>query len=320
MNLDIILPKYRKIVIASVIVGVCYWGFQFSSTAKAPLPKTRVSDEKIVVSLVATGAKEKVKDAVATALANSNAAMNKVEAPVVAKPLPVAVKAPAFVQTPVLISPAEAPKVEEPSAENLLVIKKATRADLANDMKKLKGADFVELVFEWGHKYGHGVLEPLAEISSDLKVSEDHRYMALVAAVDIAGEASLPLVKASLEDPCSFVRRAAVLSLVSLGKPSDVELVYPLLKDKAMIVREASVRALARFSPKDVAARLYEVIASTDNFVKDNPLSPVKVAVESLVALEDPQVVSTVCALPSRSIASISVAVPEFKKNCTHSK
>src|SRR5262249_38406989 len=107
------------------------------------------------------------------------------------------------------------------------------RADLA----QLHAPDFEPLLQKWEQAYGTDGFGTLLWLAKDKKESDSHRYIALMGAAKIGGQASAPELVPLLKDPSWMVRSAALHALGGLGNPATSEAVLTLLHDPALVVR-----------------------------------------------------------------------------------
>lgn len=131
----------------------------------------------------------------------------------------------------------------------------ALRKEIAGSSKR----SFAPLLRKWSTRYGSKAVGPLLQIARDEKTADPQRYVALMGAARLGGNASAPLLTPFLKSPSWMMRTASLRALSALKHPATSLEVLPLLRDPALVVRAEAVEAVRALKP----AGAEEALAAT---------------------------------------------------------
>jgi len=141
---------------------------------------------------------------------------------------------------------------------------------------------FASLIERWSHQYGTKAIEPLHTLLKDQSLSDQIRYIALMALVRTSGPSSIPKVESLLSDPSWQIKVGALRALRMIHKahPEDTKLLLSkspspyikLLSDKALVVRNEAIITIDTLNIPGLKNALLEALHSPKNYHGGRPL------------------------------------------------
>jgi HEAT repeat protein len=166
-----------------------------------------------------------------------------------------------------------------------------SQATLVQDINTNPDVDFEALLQRWTNQYGSLASQPLLSIAKDKRNSDRQRYIALMGAAKLGGEAVAEKLVPLLKDKVWLIRSATLRALAALKDPATSQAVLPLLKDPALVVRVEAVEAVKVLKPEGGAQALISVLQSQDNYRFGKAQWVPQRALSALVVLHDFSVV-----------------------------
>jgi|GEM_PF-13332 len=125
---------------------------------------------------------------------------------------------------------------------------------------------FDTLLKKWSDEYGTPAVSPLLQLSSDQKIPDSQRYIALMGASKLGGSAITHLITPFLKDR-SWMMRTGALRALSALQTSDINAaVLPLLHDSALVVRLEAIQAIEKLRPPGAEKALIDALKNPDNY------------------------------------------------------
>lgn len=157
---------------------------------------------------------------------------------------------------------------------------------LGEEIEAQNGPDFSAIVQRWERVHGAKAILPLLRIAGTGKLPDPERYIALMGAAKLGGNAMALELMPFLSDSSWMIRSAALQSLRTLADPRAGASVLPLLHDSAMVVRREAVETIARLRPPGAVAALVKTLYAEENYQDGKALWIPRAALHALVSLK----------------------------------
>lgn len=108
--------------------------------------------------------------------------------------------------------------------------------------------------------------KPFLDIAFDSKNSMSLRWQAVMAAAEVGGKKSIPVLMKAVEHDLWYMRNAALVALNQVSPAEGQKIAQKLLKDPALVVRSAAVETLAENSTLEVRDLLWNELDQKYNF------------------------------------------------------
>jgi HEAT repeat protein len=147
-----------------------------------------------------------------------------------------------------------------------------TTKRILRDIHGRAGSNFLPLIQKWQDEHGARAVPELLAISRDAKLEDSTRYIALLAATKIGGQAAVSHLYDMLDDRSWMLRSAALRGLMLLRPENPTRLqeksLLDTLRDKALVVRREAVEAVAALKPRGSVDALLQAAAAQENYVR----------------------------------------------------
>ncbi len=159
-------------------------------------------------------------------------------------------------------------------------------ATLRSDLTTRRNNSFEALLSHWGKQHGAKASLPLLELTRDTRLADADRYLALMGAARLGGQALAPQLVPTLKDRSWMLRSGALRALSALQNPSTRNAVLPLLKDPSQVVRTEAVEAVRILRPESARDALLQTLENPANYHRGLAQWVPQRALQALVALQ----------------------------------
>ncbi len=167
-----------------------------------------------------------------------------------------------------------------------------SQASLVSDINADHAPLFLNLFAKWEKSYGVSTVRPLISIARDSRNSDRVRYIAIMGAAKLGGQASATFLTPLLKDRLWLVRSATLRALAALKNPKTAAAVLPLMKDPALAVRLEAVDAVRELRPPGASRALIVALQSQENYRYGKSQWIPEKSLQALAELHDASVVS----------------------------
>lgn len=159
-------------------------------------------------------------------------------------------------------------------------------ATLRSDLTSRRNNSFETLLQHWAKQHGEKASLPLLELTRDTRLADADRYLALMGAARLGGQALAPQLVPALKDRSWMLRSGALRALSALQNPTTRDSVLPLLKDPSLVVRTEAVEAVRILRPENARDALLQALENPANYHRGISQWVPKRALEALVAIQ----------------------------------
>jgi hypothetical protein len=164
--------------------------------------------------------------------------------------------------------------VEQAAPMRLTMEARPTPSGLAREITTRSASQTFDRILQtWEGRYGSEAVAPLLQVAAGSvsgptgrPLEDADRYVALMGAAKLGGQASAPLLTRFLKDKSWMIRSGALRALTALNNPATAPAVLPLLKDAALVVRLEAVDAVEKLRPHGAAEALMGTLALESNY------------------------------------------------------
>lgn len=146
------------------------------------------------------------------------------------------------------------------------------QSHILDDINSLKGNSFQHLIQKWEKKYGTKSIDRLISITENKKNKDQNRYIAMMAAVKIGGEAVIPKIEKLATDPSWMVRLGVLKAIRATKKTTSSEILFNALNDPAIVVRNEAVITIDQLNLPNSASQLMKTLNTPHNQYPKVPL------------------------------------------------
>jgi HEAT repeat protein len=159
-------------------------------------------------------------------------------------------------------------------------------ATLRSDLTTRRNSSFEALLQHWAKQYGAKASLPLLELTRDTRLADADRYLALMGATRLGGQALAPELVPTLKDRSWMLRSGALRALSALQNPATRDAVVPLLKDPSLVVRTEAVEAVRILRPESAQDALLQALENPANYHRGIAQWVPQRALQALVAIQ----------------------------------
>jgi HEAT repeat protein len=125
---------------------------------------------------------------------------------------------------------------------------------------------FELLTQSWTKTYGAQAFQPLLKIAKDKTLLDTERYIAMMSAAKLGGEAAIPTLIPLLHDHSWMIRGGALRALTVIGNSAAGASILPLAHDPALVVRIEAIDALRTLRPQGSVQTLVGMLEDKLNY------------------------------------------------------
>jgi HEAT repeat protein len=159
-------------------------------------------------------------------------------------------------------------------------------ATLRSDLTTRRNNSFDALLLHWAKQHGATASLPLLELTRDTRLADADRYLALMGAARLGGQALAPQLVPTLKDRSWMLRSGTLRALSALKNPVTRDAVLPLLKDPSLVVRTEAVEAIRILRPEGAREALLQALESPANYHRGIAQWVPKRALQALAAIQ----------------------------------
>lgn len=159
-------------------------------------------------------------------------------------------------------------------------------ATLRSDLTTRRNNSFEALLQQWAKQHGAKASLPLLELTRDTRLADADRYLALMGATRLGGQALAPELVPTLKDRSWMLRSGALRALSALQNPATRDAVVPLLKDPSLVVRTEAVEAVRILRPESARDALLQALENPANYHRGIAQWVPQRALQALVAIQ----------------------------------
>lgn len=166
-----------------------------------------------------------------------------------------------------------------------------SRTTLEIEINSHTANTFPDLYAAWQKQYGTHAINPLFVIAGS-QDSDRSRYIAILGAAKLGGQAIAPRIVPFLKDKSWMIRSAALKALAVLKHPKTYSAIMPLLHDPALVVRVEAIETVKTLKPAGAIPALIEVLHSQENYHFGKSTWAPERALKALAILGDKSIAS----------------------------
>jgi HEAT repeat protein len=162
---------------------------------------------------------------------------------------------------------------------------------LASEINSNRDNSFSPLLEDWGNSYGTTAVKPLLSIATSHNYTDRQRYIAIMGAAKLGGQAVANQVVALLKDGSWMIRSGALKAMAALKDKKTAPSALSLIKDPALVVRAQAIETTGALRPPGAAQALLQAIQNKDNYHGGKAQWIPQRALQALADLNDASVV-----------------------------